>query len=89
VGRADAAGLVAGYVLDVIVGDPKRWHPVAGFGTLAGRLERKLYAPGRKAGALFAAVAVGVPAAAGWAAIGGVLGLKKRLQSNKEMRRKR
>jgi adenosylcobinamide-phosphate synthase len=68
VGRADAAGLVGGYVLDVIVGDPKRWHPVAGFGTLAGRLERKLYAPGRNAGALFAAVAVGVPAAAGWAA---------------------
>jgi adenosylcobinamide-phosphate synthase len=69
VGRADAAGLVAGYALDLIVGDPRRWHPVAGFGTLAGKLERKLYAPGRIAGGLFAAVAVGVPAAAGWAAV--------------------
>jgi adenosylcobinamide-phosphate synthase len=65
VGRADAVGLVAGYVLDAIVGDPRRWHPVAGFGTLAGKLERKIYAPSRKAGAVFAVVAVGVPAAAG------------------------
>jgi adenosylcobinamide-phosphate synthase len=69
VGRADAAGLVAGYVLDAIVGDPKRWHPVAGFGTLAGKLERKVYAPERKAGVLFAALAVGVPAAAGYVAV--------------------
>jgi adenosylcobinamide-phosphate synthase len=68
VGRADAAGLVAGYVLDAIIGDPKRWHPVAGFGTVAGRLERRIYAPDRKAGALFAVLAVGVPAAAGCAA---------------------
>jgi adenosylcobinamide-phosphate synthase len=67
VGRADAAGLVAGYVLDAIIGDPKRWHPVAGFGTVAAKLERKIYAPDRKAGALFAALAVGVPAAAGYA----------------------
>lgn len=64
-GRADAAGLVAGYVLDAVVGDPARWHPVAGFGTLAGKLERKVYAPERKAGAVYAALAVGVPAAAG------------------------
>lgn len=67
-GRADAAGLVTGYVLDAIIGDPKRWHPVAGFGTAAAKLERKLYAPQRKAGALFAALAVGLPAAAGYAA---------------------
>ncbi|MEV6848716.1 cobalamin biosynthesis protein [Actinoplanes sp. NPDC051411] len=68
-GRADAAGLVAGYVLDAIVGDPRRWHPVAGFGTLAGKLERKIYAPERRAGALFAGLAVGVPAAAGYVAV--------------------
>jgi adenosylcobinamide-phosphate synthase len=68
VGRADAAGLVAGYVLDAVVGDPRRWHPVAGFGTVAGKLERKVYAPDRRAGALFAGLAVGVPAAAGYAA---------------------
>jgi adenosylcobinamide-phosphate synthase len=65
VGRADAAGLVAGYVLDAVLGDPRRFHPVAGFGAAAGKLERKLYAPNRKAGVLFAAIAVGAPAAAG------------------------
>jgi adenosylcobinamide-phosphate synthase len=68
VGRADAAGLVAGYVLDAAFGDPRRWHPVAGFGTAAGRLEQRLYAPGRGAGAIFTAVVVGVPAVVGYAA---------------------
>jgi adenosylcobinamide-phosphate synthase len=67
VGRADAAGLAAGYLLDAIFGDPARWHPVAGFGTAAAQLEKKIYAPGKRNGALFAAVAVGVPAAAGYA----------------------
>jgi adenosylcobinamide-phosphate synthase len=42
-------------------GDPRRYHPVAGFGQAAGRLEHSLYAPTRAAGARFAAVAVGVP----------------------------
>ena len=36
----DAAGLVAGYLLDVALGDPRRFHPVAGFGSAAGALER-------------------------------------------------
>jgi adenosylcobinamide-phosphate synthase len=65
---ADAAGLAAGYLLDAVLGDPRRFHPVAGFGTAAGALERKLYAPDRRSGAAFAAVAVGVPALAGAAA---------------------
>jgi adenosylcobinamide-phosphate synthase len=68
VGRADAAGLVAGYVLDAVFGDPRRWHPVAGFGTAAGRLEQRLYAPRRGAGAIFTAAAVGLPAVVGYAA---------------------
>jgi adenosylcobinamide-phosphate synthase len=68
VGRADAAGLVAGYVLDATFGDPRRWHPVAGFGTAAAKLERRVYAPNRRAGVLFTAIAVGAPAAAGVAA---------------------
>ncbi len=63
--RADAVGLIAGYLLDAALGDPRRFHPVAGFGTLAGTLERRLYAPTRPAGALFAAAAVGAPALAG------------------------
>jgi adenosylcobinamide-phosphate synthase len=67
-GRADAAGLAAGYLLDAVFGDPRRFHPVAGFGTAAGALERRLYAPTRRRGAAFTAIAVGVPAAAGVAA---------------------
>ncbi|WP_433301737.1 cobalamin biosynthesis protein [Actinoplanes sp. CA-030573] len=66
--RADAAGLIAGYLLDAALGDPRRFHPVAGFGTAAGALERRLYAPGRRAGTAFAALAVGGPAMIGVAA---------------------
>jgi len=65
---ADAAGIVAGFALDALLGDPSRFHPVAGFGTAAGALERHLYAPNRRAGAAFAVVAVGVPVLAGVAA---------------------
>jgi adenosylcobinamide-phosphate synthase len=66
--RADAVGIALGAVLDAVFGDPRRWHPVAGFGRFAGALEDRLYADSRPAGARFAAVAVGVPVAA--AAIG-------------------
>jgi adenosylcobinamide-phosphate synthase len=59
---------MAGYALDALLGDPRRFHPVAGFGTAAGALERRLYAPGRRAGAVFTTVAVGVPVLAGVAA---------------------
>ncbi|SDT68465.1 cobalamin biosynthesis protein [Actinoplanes derwentensis] len=65
---ADAAGLVAGYLLDAALGDPRRLHPVAGFGTTAGALERRVYRPHRRAGTLFTAIAVGAPALAGLAA---------------------
>src|SRR5690242_1081724 len=67
-GTADAAGLIAGYLLDAALGDPRRFHPVAGFGTAAGALERRIYAPTRRSGAAFAALAVGAPAIAGLAA---------------------
>ncbi|WP_250035818.1 cobalamin biosynthesis protein [Paractinoplanes maris] len=67
-GTADAVGLAAGYLLDAVFGDPRRFHPVAGFGTVAGALERRIYAPNRRAGVAFTAVAVGVPALAGVAA---------------------
>ena len=65
---ANAAGLIAGALLDAVLGDPRRFHPVAGFGRAAGALERVLYAPSRMAGAGYAAVAVGVPVAAAVAA---------------------
>ncbi|HYN97644.1 MAG TPA: cobalamin biosynthesis protein [Pilimelia sp.] len=58
-------GLVAGFALDAAFGDPRRWHPVAGFGTMAGWLERQLYAPSRGAGARHTALAAGAPVAAG------------------------
>jgi adenosylcobinamide-phosphate synthase len=65
---ADAAGLLAGALLDAAVGDPRRWHPVAGYGRAAGALERRMYAPTTAAGAGYVAVAVGVPVAAAVAA---------------------
>nr|WP_312882580.1 cobalamin biosynthesis protein [Micromonospora polyrhachis] len=65
---ANAAGLVAGYTLDALLGDPRRFHPVAGFGQAAGALERRLYRPHRSAGTLHTALAVGVPVLLGAAA---------------------
>lgn len=58
---ADAAGLVLGYLLDLALGDPRPLHPVAGYGRLVSALERRTYAPTRKAGVRHAAIAVGVP----------------------------
>lgn len=68
VGLANAVGMVAGYALDALLGDPRRWHPVAGFGRAAGALERRVYRPDRAAGAAFAGLAVGVPVLVGAAA---------------------
>jgi adenosylcobinamide-phosphate synthase len=68
---ADAVGLVAGYALDAWLGDPRRFHPVAGFGRMAGALERRTYAPTVGAGARYAATAAGVPVLA--AALASVL----------------
>ena len=58
---ADAGGLAVGYWLDTVLGDPRRFHPVAGFGRLAGALEQRTYAPDRLAGAGHTAIAVGAP----------------------------
>lgn len=53
-----AAGIVVGALADSAVGDPQRWHPVAGFGRGAAALERAVYAPTRVRGAVFTAVCV-------------------------------
>lgn len=37
-----ALALVAGVVLDLLLGEPRRWHPLVGFGRLANALERRL-----------------------------------------------
>jgi adenosylcobinamide-phosphate synthase len=68
VSGANAVGLVAGYALDALFGDPQRFHPVAGFGRAATALEHRVYAPDRAAGARYTAIAVGVPVVAGVAA---------------------
>jgi adenosylcobinamide-phosphate synthase len=46
--------LACGYAADVALGDPRRWHPVAGFGQLALAAEGAGYAPSRLRGAGFA-----------------------------------
>jgi adenosylcobinamide-phosphate synthase len=58
-------GLVAGAGLDAVFGDPRQWHPVAGFGRLAGALERAVWRPSRGAGAAYTLVCVGSAVAAG------------------------
>ncbi len=58
---AQVCGLTAGVLADAVFGDPRRFHPVAGFGQAATRLEHRIYAPDRRAGRRFAAIAVGVP----------------------------
>lgn len=55
-------------LLDRAVADPRRGHPVAGFGRLAARTERALYADDRGRGAAHAGLLVGGASAAGWLA---------------------
>jgi adenosylcobinamide-phosphate synthase len=53
-----AVGIAAGAVLDAAIGDPRRGHPVAGFGRVAAGLERRVWAPRRAAGAAYAGALV-------------------------------
>ncbi|MFI7586817.1 cobalamin biosynthesis protein [Spongisporangium articulatum] len=62
-GAARAAGILLGAAADAVFADPRRGHPVAGFGAYALALENRLYAPSRPRGALFAALAVAAPVA--------------------------
>ncbi len=61
-----AAGLVLGVLADRIVGDPRRGHPVAGFGRVAAALEGRVYADDRSPGVLFETVLVGGTLGIGW-----------------------
>lgn len=59
------AGILAGFLADLVLADPRRGHPVAGFGWLATGVERLSYRGTRTAGLLHTAVlAGGVTAAA-------------------------
>ncbi|MFD8247343.1 cobalamin biosynthesis protein [Nocardia sp. NPDC059691] len=58
-GTATALGLLLGFALDRAFGDPRRWHPVAGFGSAVAALESVTYADRRAAGLVHEALAVG------------------------------
>jgi len=57
--RVFAYGATAGLLGDLILGDPRRGHPVAAFGRAAGAVERMLWRDHRGWGALHTAVCVG------------------------------
>lgn len=61
-----ALGLVLGFAVDRVVGDPRRWHPVAGFGTAAGALESVTYGDRRSAGVVHEAALVGAAVGLGY-----------------------
>jgi adenosylcobinamide-phosphate synthase len=54
-----AVGLAAGYLADRVFGDPRRGHPVAGFGAAASWLEARCYADRQTAGLLHTSALVG------------------------------
>lgn len=56
--------LIGGYGADLLLGDPRRWHPVAGFGRVALALEGLMYVPTRGRGAVYAGTLVVLPAIA-------------------------
>ncbi|NHC23609.1 cobalamin biosynthesis protein [Nocardioides sp. IC4_145] len=63
--RSRAAGLLLGFALDRALGDPQRWHPVAGLGRLAALSERALYADARAPGVVHTTLLVGGAAGLG------------------------
>ena len=64
-GVARAGGLLLGLLADQVLGDPRRWHPVAGFGRLAASLEQRTHRDGRAAGVLHTVTLVGGAALTG------------------------
>lgn len=56
--RSLAAGLALGFALDRVLGDPARFHPVAGLGRWAAAVERRTYRDHRAAGMLHHAAVV-------------------------------
>ncbi|CAJ1582073.1 cobalamin biosynthesis protein [[Mycobacterium] wendilense] len=67
--RARVAGVLLGYLADLTFADPRRAHPVAGFGGAAVALERLTYRDNRIAGAAHVAILLGgLGLSAAWAA---------------------
>jgi adenosylcobinamide-phosphate synthase len=63
--RGRVAGIAAGYLADLLFGDPRRGHPVALFGSGAAAFERLTYADSRRAGGLHAGALLGALGVAG------------------------
>ena len=57
-----ALGVAAGYAADAAFGDPRRGHPVAGFGRAATALEQRIWRDHRGAGTAFTVLCVGAVA---------------------------
>ena len=55
-----AAGIGLGVLADRILGDPLRWHPVAGLGRSIGVAETVMYRDSRSAGTVFAVIVIGI-----------------------------
>ncbi|MGQ4404199.1 cobalamin biosynthesis protein [Streptomyces hayashii] len=72
--RVHAYGAAAGLLGDLLLGDPRRGHPVAAFGRAAGAVERLLWRDHRGWGALHTAVCAGGAVALGAVAARGVRG---------------
>jgi adenosylcobinamide-phosphate synthase len=60
-----AAGLAAGVAADLLLADPRRGHPVAGFGAVAAAAERVVHRDSRLVGTAYALVLTGGTAALG------------------------
>jgi adenosylcobinamide-phosphate synthase len=56
---ARAIGLLLGIAADGALGDPKRWHPVAGFGRASQRLERTIYRDDKASGIVYTGLLAG------------------------------
>ncbi|MGW0415183.1 cobalamin biosynthesis protein, partial [Streptomyces collinus] len=63
--RCYAYGAAAGLLGDLLLGDPRRGHPVAAFGRAAGAVERVLWRDHRGWGALHTGVCAGAAVALG------------------------
>ncbi|MFI6372510.1 cobalamin biosynthesis protein [Streptomyces sp. NPDC050546] len=64
-GRVHAYGAAVGLIGDLLLGDPRRGHPVAAFGRAAGAVERVLWRDHRGWGALHTVVCAGGAVALG------------------------
>ncbi|MGI5502751.1 cobalamin biosynthesis protein [Lentzea sp. CA-135723] len=64
-GAGRALGLLLGVAADAVFGDPRRFHPVAAFGSTAAALEKRLHRDSEAAGVVHSAVLVGGTVALG------------------------